>query len=49
MQKKRKDKILKSNGYHLWIPLKISYKNSFQELFTYTEKRVKYAKKRDFG
>ena len=42
---RRQDLILKSNGYHFWIPLTISYKILFKKFFTYSEKRVKYAKK----
>ena len=41
---RRQDEIFKANGYHFWIPLAISCRILFKKLFTYSEKRVKYAK-----
>ena len=46
---RRQDEILKSNGYHFWIPLNISYNIFFKKFFTYSEKWVKYDKNCDLG
>ena len=41
---RRQDEILKSNGYHCWISLIISYKILFKNFSHITKKRVKNGK-----